>query len=124
MLFASPSNRPSVGLAVVDSMATGQIKAFACHPTRFSAAGPRLPALARIPRRRAVLADRLDHFPMPALFPFHMNRDHRVRRWHQQQDVKNQPKMTQKTIRIRLKIAEKGCPFSSRPSGGSKAART
>jgi hypothetical protein len=35
-LLASPSNRPSVGLAVVDSMAGCRIKAFASHAQGFS----------------------------------------------------------------------------------------
>jgi len=34
------------------------------------------------------------------------------------------PKIRQNTIRIKLKMAEKGCPFSKRPTGGNKAART
>src|SRR5216684_5427842 len=89
--MASPSNRPSVGLAVVDSMESWRIKAFASHAQAFRKLGQRTPASARITRRRAVLADRLHHLPMPALFPFHMYRDHCMRRGHQQQDVKNQP---------------------------------
>src|ERR1700730_12799320 len=82
MQMASPSNRsPSVGLAAVDSMA----------PRRFKGASASNPAAARITRRHTVPADRLHHLPMPALFPFHMNRDHRMRRRHQRQDVENQP---------------------------------
>ena len=36
---------------------------------------------------------------------------------------KNQPKMKQNTISMTLRIAENGCPLSSSPSGGTKAAR-
>ncbi len=42
-----------------------------------------------------MLADRLDHLPVPAVFALHMNRDQRMRRRHQQQDVKNQPDLSQ-----------------------------
>jgi hypothetical protein len=38
-----------------------------------------------------VPADRLDHFPVHALFPLHMDRNHGMGRRHQQQNVKNQP---------------------------------
>src|SRR5260370_32705634 len=91
MLSASPSNRgPSVGLTAVDSMAGGRIKAL-CTGLFRKAPGPRDPGSARITRRRAVLADRVYYLAVPALFPLHVNRDDRVRRRHQQENVKNQP---------------------------------
>ena len=45
---------------------------------------------AGVTRRRAVLADRLHHFPVPALLPLHVDRDHGMRGRHQQQEVKKQ----------------------------------
>jgi hypothetical protein len=81
---------------VVDSMAGCRIKAFASHAQGFDAGSRALPvsadspvsaASARITRRRAVLAARLHHFPMPALLPFHVHRDRRLPRLHQPQDV-------------------------------------
>ena len=62
-----------------------------------------------------MLADRLDHFPMPALFPFHMNRDHRVRRWHQQQDVKNQPENRAKHDQDQIEDRRERLPVQEQP---------
>ena len=47
--------------------------------------------LARIARRRPVLADRLDHLAMPAVLSFHVDRDQRMGRRHQEKDWENQP---------------------------------
>jgi len=91
---------------------------------RLSADNPVSAALARITRRRAVLADRLHHLPMPALFPFHMDRDHRMRRGHQQQDVKNQPENHAKHDQEQVENRRKRLPFSNNPSGGSSTDTT
>src|SRR6267142_5662930 len=81
---------PSVGLAVVDSMAARRIKAFASHAQAFREPPRVCCASARITPRRAVLADGLDHLAVPSLFPLPLNRDQRMRRRNQQQDVKKQ----------------------------------
>src|SRR5258708_4384975 len=91
---AWPSTSKLRWLTAVDSMAGRRIKAFASHAQAFwdlSEDNPVSAALARITRRRAVLADRLDHLPVPAVLPLHMHRNDRMRRGHQQQDVENQP---------------------------------
>ena len=46
---------------------------------------------ARVARRRPMLADRLDHLPVPAILSLHMDRDQRMRRRDQEKDMKNQP---------------------------------
>jgi len=128
MQLASPSNRsPSAGLAVVDSMGRlpNQKRLPAMHRLfRQPAASTLAPAKitrfrnvsAGKTRRPAVPADRLHHLPVHALFPFHMNGDQRVRRWHQQQDVKKTARKSRKRQSgNRLKIAEKRLPVHEQP---------
>jgi hypothetical protein len=71
-----------------------------------------------------VLTDRLHDLPVPAVFPLHVYGDQRMCRGYQQQDVENQAENQAKHDQNRLKIAENGCPFSSSPNGGNRAART
>jgi hypothetical protein len=71
-----------------------------------------------------VLTDRFDHLAVPTLFPLHVHRNQRMRRRDQKQDVKNQPENHAKDDQDQFRMAEKGCPFSNKPTGGNKAART
>ena len=88
----------------------------------------RLPGTTILPapaRRRAVALDRVDDLAVLAVLALHVHGDDAVDRRHQEQHRRKNrmPKMRQKTISTTLKIAENGCPLSSRPSGGSRAAR-
>src|ERR1700736_4694298 len=71
--------------------------------------------LERITRWRPVPADRLHHFPVPPLFPFHMDRDHRMGRGHQQQDVKNQPENPAKHDQDQVEDRRKRLPVQEQP---------
>src|SRR6202790_3173864 len=71
--------------------------------------------LERITRWRPVPADRLHHFPVPPLFPFHMDRDHRMGRGHQQQDVKNQPENRAKHDQDQVEDRRKRLPVQEQP---------
>lgn len=62
-----------------------------------------------------MLADRLHHLPVPALFPFHMNRDYGVRRGHQQQDVKKQPENHAKYDQDQIENRRKRLPVQKQP---------
>ena len=73
-------------------------------------------ASARITRRRAVLADRLHHLPVPALLAFHVNRDHRMGRGHQQQDVENQPENQTKHDQDQVEDRRKRLPVHQQPA--------
>jgi len=60
--------------------------------------------------RRTVLAYRLHHFPVTPLLPLHVNRDQRMRRWHQEQNVKNQPEKQAKHDQEEVEERRKGLP--------------
>src|SRR6476619_2781815 len=127
MLSASPSNRsPSVGLTVVDSMAGSRIKGFASYAQAFreKPQSQRVrDGLGAISRRRAVLADRLHHLAVPAVLPLHVNRDQRMRRGHQQQDVENQPENQAKYDQDQVEDRRKRLPVqeqSERRQQGGK----
>src|SRR5260370_891734 len=65
--------------------------------------------------RLAVPADRLHHLPVPAVFSLHVDRDHRVRRGHQQQDVENQPEKRAKHHQDQVEDRRKGLPVQEQP---------
>src|SRR6478735_486116 len=62
-----------------------------------------------------MLADRLHHLPVPALFPLHMDRDHRMRRRRQPQDVKNQPQNRAKHDQDQIENRRKRLPVQEQP---------
>jgi len=70
-----------------------------------------------------VLADRFHHLPVPAIFPFHMNRDQRMRRRHQQQDVENQPENRAKHDQDQIENRRKRLPVQEQPNGGNRLLR-
>ena len=70
---------------------------------------------ARVPRRRAVLADRIHDLAMPALLPFHVNRDDRVGRRHQEKNVKNQPENHAKHDQDQVENRRKRLPVQEQP---------
>src|SRR5215212_1929836 len=118
MLSASPSNRsPSVGLTVVDSMPERRIKGFASYAQAFreKPQSQRVSTSGTIARRRAVLADRLYHLAVPPVLPLHVNRDQRMRRGHQQQDVENQPENQAKHDQDQVEDRRKRLPVQQQP---------
>ena len=68
-----------MGLTAVDSMAGHRIKAFDCYAQAFRKKPRGREGLALIPRRRAMLADRLHDLPVPAILPLHVNHHKRMR---------------------------------------------
>ena len=79
-------------------------------------------ALGPISRRRAVLADRLNHLAVPAVLPSHVNRNQRMRRRHQQQDMKNQPENQAKHDQDQVEDRRKRLPVEEQPERPNKAA--
>jgi len=52
---------------------------------------------------------------VPALFPLHVDRDYRMRRRHQPQDVKNQPENRAKHDQDQIENRRKGLPVQKQP---------
>src|SRR4051812_10836153 len=119
MLSASSSNRsPSVGLTVVDIMAGRRIKAFASYAQAFREK-PQSQGVSEglrpVAGQGPVLADRRDHLAVPAVLPLHVDRDQRMRRGHQQQDMENQAENQAKHDQDQVEDRRKRLPVQQQP---------
>jgi hypothetical protein len=59
--------------------------------------------------------DRLNHLPVPSVFPLHVNGDQRVRRGYQQQNVENQAENKAKHDQNEIEDCRKRLPVQQQP---------